>query len=213
MSHTKCAKYLQLQPNGRRGRVGADTCHRRGLICRQQRSCSFVTPKSRTAMSRGVTAAGNADAKELTVRGWQRSGALVRLFAPRDGQFVDPRLAQPKAIFASAVGKHSNSLRPQHTVLALAKELKLLLDLRFPKGDEPGLAVAARSRRRTCSHRLGAREHSSHRQRHRRERNHMPAKVVRLLRFDLVWVLDRRTTATGWDFAQLPQMLLPGDGE
>ena len=160
----------------------------------------------------GVTAAGNADAKELTVRGWQRSGALVRLFAPRDGQFVDPRLAQPKAIFASAVGKHSNSLRPQHTVLALAKELKLLLDLRFPKGDEPGLAVAARSADGPV---LIAWEHEN-----------IPAIVNAIVenettcpqkwsnsRFDLVWVLDRRTTATGWDFAQLPQMLLPGDGE
>src|ERR1700733_11768363 len=91
----------------------------------------------------GVTAAGNADAKELTVRGWQRSGALVRLFAPRDGQFVDRRLAQPKTIFASAVGKHSNSLRPQHTVLELATELKLSLDLRFAKGDETDLGKAA----------------------------------------------------------------------
>lgn len=62
----------------------------------------------------GVTAAGAKDPEELVVRGWQRSGALVRLFAPRDGKFVDPHLAQPRTIFASAVGKHSNSLRP-HT--------------------------------------------------------------------------------------------------
>src|ERR1700687_2918267 len=84
----------------------------------------------------GVTAAGKEDAEELIVRGWQRSGALVRLFAPRDGKFADPRLAQPCTISASAVGKHSNSLRPQHTVLELAAELKLSLDLRFKKGDE-----------------------------------------------------------------------------
>jgi hypothetical protein len=83
--------------------------------------------------AKAVTAEGKRDHEELIVRGWQRSGALVRLFAPRNGTFVDPRLAQPKTIFASAVTKRSTSWRPQHTVLALADELKLELDVRFPK--------------------------------------------------------------------------------
>ena len=66
---------------------------------------------------RGVTAAGDQDSEELVVRGWQRSGALVRLFAPRNGVFADPRLAEPKTIFASPFVKHGGSLRPKHTVL------------------------------------------------------------------------------------------------
>jgi hypothetical protein len=91
----------------------------------------------------GVDADGKEDAEELVVRGWQRSGALVRLFAPQGGKFTDPHLAQPNTIFASGTGKHSNSLRPQHTVLELANALNLSLDLRFPKGSEQELAKAA----------------------------------------------------------------------
>jgi hypothetical protein len=159
---------------------------------------------------RGVTKAGGADAEELVVRGWQRSGALVRFFAPRDGKFADPRLAQPKTIFASAVGKHSRSLRPQHTVATLAKMLDLKLDLRFPKGDEADLAKSAIAATGPV---LIAWEHED-----------IPDIVNRIVgnnttcpqkwdgaRFDLVWVLDRRDRS--WSFAQVPQLLLPGDSK
>jgi len=159
---------------------------------------------------RGVTAAGAHDAEELVVRGWQRSGALVRLFAPRDGKFVDPRLAQPVVIFASAVGKHSNSLRPQHTVLELATVLQQKLDLRFAKGDETDLVKAALA---AAGPVLIAWEHEA-----------IPDIVNRIVgnsttcpqkwsgaRFDLVWVLDRKQS--GWSFAQVPQLLLSGDSE
>ena len=43
----------------------------------------------------GVDPAGKADEHALSPLGWQRAGALVRFFAPRDGQFADPRLARP----------------------------------------------------------------------------------------------------------------------
>lgn len=158
----------------------------------------------------GVTAAGAKDPEELVVRGWQRSGALVRLFAPRDGKFVDPHLAQPRTIFASAVGKHSNSLRPQHTVLELAQELRLKLDPRFPKGGEKDLAKAAVAATGPV---LICWEHED-----------IPDIVNAIVgnnttcpqkwdgsRFDLVWVLDRRTANDGWDFTQVPQLLLAGD--
>ena len=68
----------------------------------------------------GVSQAGLQDPEELAVRGWQRSGALIRLFAPPKGSFASLLLATPDVIFASGVAKHSKSLRPQHTVLALA---------------------------------------------------------------------------------------------
>lgn len=159
---------------------------------------------------KAVTAAGAHDDEELVVRGWQRSGALVRLFAPRDGKFVDPRLAQPNAIFASAVGKHSNSLRPQHTVLELATMLRQKVDLRFPKGDEADLVKAALAAEGPV---LIAWEHEA-----------IPDIVNAIVgnsttcpqkwpgaRFDLVWVLDRKQS--GWDFAQVPQLLLSGDSK
>jgi hypothetical protein len=158
----------------------------------------------------GVSAKGKADPEELIVRGWKRSGALVRFFAPRNGSFVDPHLAQPKTIFASAVGRHSNSLRPQHTVLELAKVLQLNLDLRFPKGDEADLAKAAMAATGPV---LIAWEHDA-----------IPAIVNAITsndktcpqkwssdRFDMVWVLDRKTAGNGWAFSQVPQLLLSGD--
>jgi hypothetical protein len=161
---------------------------------------------------KGVNAQGKRDREELIVRGWQRSGALVRLFAPRHKKFVDPRLAQPKTIFASAVTKRSTSWRPQHTVLAWAKELKLELDVRFPKGDELDLAEAAIAAKGPV---LIAWEHEA-----------IPDIVNAIVgnkktcpkkwpgsRYDLVWMLDRRAPGAKWGFRQVPQMLLHGDSE
>lgn len=158
----------------------------------------------------GVTADGKADPEELIVRGWQRSGALVRLFAPRGGAFVDPRLAQPKTVFASDVGKHSKSLRPQHTVLAVATFLNLKLDLDYKKGDEPALAKAVVAATGPV---LIGWEHEA-----------IPDIVNAIVgntttcpqkwsgtRFDLVWVLDQNTK--GWTFSQVPQLVLPGDSD
>lgn len=158
----------------------------------------------------GVTAAGAQDPEELIVRGWQRSGALVRFFAPHAGKFADPRLATPRIIFASAVAKHSKSLRPEHTVLELATVLTLRLDLRHAKGDEKALAASAVAADGPV---LIAWEHEA-----------IPEIVNHILgndmscpqkwpgsRFDLVWVLDRPTAAGVWTFAQVPQLLLSGD--
>jgi len=160
----------------------------------------------------GVDAAGKVDNEELVVRGWQRSGALVRLFAPLNARFVDPRLAQPVTIFASAVGKHSNSLRPQHTVLELANELKISLDLRFKKGDEANLVKATLAATGPV---LVAWEHEA-----------IPDIANAIVgnsttcpqkwpgaRFDLVWVFDRQRSGSGWSFAQVPQQLLSGDSK
>jgi len=158
---------------------------------------------------KGVDAKGTEDAEELIVRGWQRSGGLVRLFAPRDGKFVDPHLAQPNTIFASGVGKHSNSLRPQHTVLELATVLSVNLDLSYSKDDAEDAAKAAVA---AAGPVLMAWEHEV-----------IPAIVNAIVgndttcpqkwpgeRFDMVWVLDRKP-AGGWNLSQVPQLLLSGD--
>jgi hypothetical protein len=162
------------------------------------------------ATIRGVDAAGNDNPEELIVRGWQRSGALARLFAPRDGRFVDPRLATPKTIFASKVGKHSASLRPQHTVLELATLLGLQLSLGHDKSDLKSLATDAVAAQGPV---LIAWEHQD-----------IP-DIVNLItgnsticpqkwpggRFDLVWVLDRAGSSDPWSLTQVPQLLLSGD--
>jgi hypothetical protein len=159
----------------------------------------------------GVSPAGTPDTEALIVRGWQRAGALVRFFAPVRGALVDQRLATPRAIFASAVAKHSKSSRPQQTVLEIAAVLKLSLILDFPKGDEAALVAKAIAEDGPV---LIAWEHEA-----------IPAIANRIIgnsttcpqnwpgsRFDLVWVFDRQGPSAAWSFSQVPQMLLSGDG-
>jgi hypothetical protein len=158
----------------------------------------------------GVTPGGDQDGEELVVRGWQRSGALVRFFAPAGGQFSQPALATPGVIFASAVAPHSKSLRPQHTVLALADFLGLQLDLTHPKGGEDDLVDDALTRDGTV---LIAWEHVVI--------HNIANRIVGDAttcpqqwpgpRFDVVWVFDRAPGGGAWNFSQVPQMLLPGD--
>jgi hypothetical protein len=158
---------------------------------------------------KGVAVSGAQDPQELSVRGWQRSGALVRFFAPLSGKLVDQRLVTPAVIFAAAVAKTSESVRPQHTVLELATALNLTPVLRYAKGEEAKLVEAAEGRGGPV---LIAWEHDA-----------IPGVANRILgdmtrcpqkwpdtRFDLVWVLDRQPSGH-WTFAQVPQMLLAGD--
>jgi len=158
----------------------------------------------------GVSQDGSPDYKELTVRGWQRSGALIRLFAPTAGSFSHALLATPDVIFASGVAKHSDSLRPQHTVLALAEFLGQQIDLSHAKGEENALVADALARRGNV---LISWEHEA-----------IPMIAGQIAgnstiypqkwpseRFDLVWVFDRGLGATNWTFTQVPQMLLSGD--
>jgi hypothetical protein len=158
----------------------------------------------------GVLQDGSPNPEELIVRGWQRSGALVRFFAPAAGSFTHPALATPNVIFASGVAKHSTSLRPQHTVLALAEFLGQQIDVSHAKGEESGLVADAIARSGNV---LIAWEHEA-----------IPAIAGQIAgtstaypqtwpgeRFDLVWVFDRVPGAQNWTFTQVPQMLLSGD--
>lgn len=83
----------------------------------------------------GVDELGQADDKSLTVRGWQRAGALAHLF------FDPPSPLQvPVTIVASAPikkdGSGMRSLRPTQTVAPLARRLQLEPDTTFSKGQE-----------------------------------------------------------------------------
>lgn len=158
----------------------------------------------------GVSQAGSANPEELVVRGWQRSGALVRLFNPMAGRPSNPALATPDVIFASGVAKHSKSLRPQHTVLALAQSLGQQLNLSHAKGEEDALVADVLGKGGNV---LIAWEHEA-----------IPTIAGQIVgattpypqqwpggRFDLVWVFDRKSGNQKWTFIQVPQMLLPGD--
>ncbi|RUW53623.1 hypothetical protein EOA32_08545 [Mesorhizobium sp. M1A.F.Ca.ET.072.01.1.1] len=83
----------------------------------------------------GVDEFGQEDDKSLTVRGWQRAGALAGLF------FAPPApLRVPKSIVASGVvkkdGTGSRSRRPIQTITPLAQRLLVDPDTRDSKGQE-----------------------------------------------------------------------------
>jgi hypothetical protein len=157
---------------------------------------------------RGVTLEGEKNKEELTVRGWQRAGALVRFFAPADGHFAHPALARPQSLFACKSDKTSPSLRPQHTLLPLARLLQVECNCDFYEGEEEQLV-----RRVLSSEGVALISWK-----------HMGIPVIANIilgntvsspqfwpvdRVDLVWVFDKRDD--GWTFTQVPQLLLDGD--
>jgi hypothetical protein len=154
----------------------------------------------------GVTPHGQEDPHSLTVTGWIRAGALVQLFAPAHG---DPPagLRRPDTIYASAhAGGHSK--RSIQTVSPLASRLGLEVVERFAAGDEAHLAEEAGTRAgvtliawhhediHSIGHHLGAVDP--------RVPGRWPSD-----RFDVVWTFT--PDGGGWRFAQVPQLLLPGD--
>jgi broad specificity phosphatase PhoE len=75
---------------------------------------------------RGVAADGEPDDESLTVRGWQRAGALIALFC------AEPEM-RPNTIFASGVGQDTKSRRPAETVTPLVGALKNIQPVAFNK--------------------------------------------------------------------------------
>src|SRR5689334_18288999 len=104
--------------SGSAGRANGDQPSRRQSMAARKIMIIRHAEKPDDA-DQGVTPAGLPDREDLTVRGWQRAGALGRFFAPRDERFADPHLATPDVIFASQVGPQSPSARPMHTVTPL----------------------------------------------------------------------------------------------
>lgn len=157
----------------------------------------------------GVKADGSKSSRDLTPRGWQRAGALVRYFNPRPTAALGPGLATPVAIFASRVENEQKSRRPRQTVTPLADALGLAVDRSFGHGSESGLVHAAL---KVPGPVLVCWHHEA-----------IPALVNLFApslvcpqvwpdrRFDIVWVLDRDATTSSWTLTQVPQLLLAGD--
>jgi len=161
-------------------------------------------------MHAGVSPSGAHNEKDLTVRGWQRDGALAGLFAPIGGLFKDSALATPQFLFAS----HSSSNRPRQTLLPLAEKLGIAINMEYGKGDEDRLAARAKACGGVV---LISWQHE-----------YMAAVANAVIgdqetapqqwpkdRFDVVWVFDWLAdcaAATGmYRFTQLAQRLLAGD--
>jgi hypothetical protein len=158
----------------------------------------------------GVDESGEKDVRSLVVRGWTRAGALVELFDPRgpDGAPVPLRsgIARPTEIFAPDPGS-SDSRRSLETVSPLAARLNVQVDSPFTERQTEGLSGTLKDRRgviliawrheqiATIISGLGA-------------VNPAPPAWPKN-RYDMVYVLTRNSS--GWNFTQVPQMLLAGD--
>jgi hypothetical protein len=144
---------------------------------------------------------GQSDGNALTVRGWQRAGALIRLFTPP----TQPHLATPMYIFA-ARDPHG-SIRATQTVLPLAEYLALTIDTTYKVGEEEALLSCALAVADTA---LIVWQHNAI---PRLASTLMPEEVLPRwpdVRFDLVWVFDRPADSA-WTLIEVAQKLLSGD--
>jgi hypothetical protein len=154
----------------------------------------------------GVTDDGQHDPHSLTVTGWVRAGALVELFAPSRGE-PPAELRRPDAVYACAhAGGHSK--RSTQTVGPLAARLGLEVVESYAAGDEAHLA-------KEISTRPGATLVAWHHDAIHKIAHHLgavhpsPPRCWPDDRFDLIWTFT--LDDGGWRFAQVPQLLLPGD--
>jgi phosphohistidine phosphatase SixA len=167
--------------------------------------------KHTSGRERGVDFEGFHAKHELTVRGWQRAGALVGFFAPPGGLPAGSPISTPRSILASAATKASPSLRAQHTVLALAELLRIEIDTRYADGEEAAAAAAALAAPGPV---LISWHHSHISKLTRLIGGHLPdcPKSWPDDCFDVVWVLDRDDGASGpWRFSQVVQRLFAND--
>jgi hypothetical protein len=159
----------------------------------------------------GVTHKGAPNKESLTPRGWQRAGALANFFAPTNGLFQDPALAEPRFLYVSKYIKRKGSRRSFETIMPLAEKLAISINSKFPRFAVEGMLEEAFLCRgvvlicwqreyiaRIADHILGNKTAAP---------RHWPEG-----RFDVVWVFDRDpASAGGYGFKQVSQRLLVGD--
>jgi broad specificity phosphatase PhoE len=155
----------------------------------------------------GVDAQGNTDDSSLTETGWERANRLADLFDPVSGS-PRPGLATPKAIYAAGANDEGEGLRPRETVMPLVARLGLTMNTSYGAGDEKKLVeqVIRQPGPTLISWQHGgipdiAKAFPSV--------TPKPPSDWPADRFDVVWTFTK--TANGWQFAQVPELVLPGD--
>ena len=162
--------------------------------------------------NRGVTQKGRRDKQSLTVRGWQRAGALCRLLAPANNFIVNSEtgLGSPRFIYASKPRKHHGSRRCLQTVMPLAEKLDIEVNSQFSRDETAEMlsdAFGCDGVVLICW-----------------QREFIPQIANLILgddalaphewdedRFDLLWVFEKNPLTSRYDFKQVPQNLLAGD--
>jgi len=160
----------------------------------------------RSGNANAITPDGGYDKHSLTVAGWMRAGALAALIAPHSGE-PPAGLHRPDAVYGPAY-EEGRSKRSVQTVTPLAARLGIDVVTRYAAGDEAGLAEELRTRPGAT---LVAWKHSGIPKiaEHLGHVTPTPPLRWRGSRYDVVWTFTRN--GSGWRFAQIPQMLLPGD--
>jgi len=158
----------------------------------------------------GVDQHGKEDSHALSVRGWQRAGALAGLFQlAQQAQY--PGLVTPEAIYATAPNSDSRSTREYNTAQPLAEALDVDINADFSHGHEHHLATH-----------ISGHDGDSLVVWHHGE---LPAAINEFAianrddvpsewppaRFDLVWVLTKVAGSPTYEFSSLDQQLLVGD--
>jgi len=164
--------------------------------------------KAKAPNEQAVDGLGRADPRALSVRGWQRAGALVRLFDPLDGHFRDVRLAKPTAIFAAGPRPNKDSTRPFDTVAPLARALSLRINDPCAADDDVCALAAAIEQVHGPVLVCWRHETLPTLARHWAAPRIVPEQWPPQ-RHDLVWVIDR--VQQGWRFAQVAQLVLDAD--
>ena len=158
----------------------------------------------------GINVNGDKDSESLIIKGWQRAGALACFFAPSYGPLQNPELAKPQFLYASGIGHHSHSERPQETITPLSAKLSLKINTQYLKEDHK-LMVESALECDGCV--LICWEHKD-----------IPSIANQILgntttspqkwpgdRFDIVWVFNWDSALSTYTFNQVPQCLLGGD--
>ncbi|HEX4271627.1 MAG TPA: hypothetical protein VHZ32_09575 [Rhizomicrobium sp.] len=159
----------------------------------------------------GVTEDGRPAHHELTIRGWQRAAALVRLFAPAGAHPKHASIQPPRSIFASDATRDSPSKRAMHTAGPLADALGIPVNHDYAEDEEADLAAAAIAAPSPVLivwhhghiHRLARKIAGDHIECPTRWPDN---------RFDVVWILERSGAhGSSWSFSQVAQCLFPDD--
>ena len=155
----------------------------------------------------GVDAQGNDDDSSLTETGWERANRLADLFDPVPGP-PRPGLATPKAIYAAGANDDGEGLRPRETVMPLVARLGLTMNTDYGAGDEKKLVATVITQPGPT---LISWQHGEIPDIAKAFPSGTPKPPSDWPddRFDIVWTFTK--TADGWQFAQVPELVLPGD--
>ena len=158
----------------------------------------------------GINRKGERNKESLTVRGWQRAGALTNLFVPANGHLQHPSLATPKFLYASKPLLRKGSRRSLQTIMPLGERLGIKVNSEYQRAQFesmleeafvcPGVVLI-------CW-----------------QREYIPNIASMILRsnkaapadwpedrYDMIWVFDLHRPTSTYRFTQIPQLLLGGD--